>query len=97
MSTYYTTLRSDSESRIKGYESRALTALATRRPGGNLPIDIGGSLASRHVSGLLGGGESDRAGRDIGTFQSWVYACVNSIATRVAGQPWMAGEMKGAR
>lgn len=79
----------------KGLAGIAEQALSTRAPGGGdfLPGGGGGGLAP--VTG--GDWDSQRRQRQAyAQLKNWVYAAVNTIAKRLAGQPVAAGELVGA-
>ena len=94
MSTY-TELRNRATAKRTAVETRSLTTLRTRQPAA---VDLGGSIAASQTNASIFGtsGRSRRQAEGYQAFKHWVFVCVNAIAKRIAGQPWMAGNLEGA-
>lgn len=50
----------------------------------------GGGLAT-----LMGGGKTEKQGKLYDEFKHWIYVAISAIATRIAGQPFGAGQLTG--
>jgi len=93
--SYYASVRSDRDRELRSYEAQTDAWLKAKREGGMLPDFAGGMAASRQ-SGSMFGGSGSRDMQSYSMFRQWVFASVNFIAKRLAGQPWSAGELQNA-
>lgn len=92
--SYYASVRSDRDRELRSYEAQTEVWLKAKREGGMLPDFAGGMAASRQSN--MFGGSGSRDAQSYSYFRQTVYACVNFIAKRLAGQPWSAGELTNA-